>query len=318
MANGKKGAPGKGRAFEISILKFQITGGPRASDVAFDAGGTNSASIMSTDNEKRPGIDSPPPSGGTADLLTEKARLIEPGELAQWILHEDDDLLIINKPGGLVCHPSKNGPWSSLVGACRERLRLPVIHLVHRLDRETSGLVVLAKHRKAARITQMAFQNRQVEKIYLGILAGDVPEPVRVDRKLARDMDSPVHIKQTVRDSRSAQTARTHFAPLARSGGFTLAAITPLTGRKHQIRVHAAWLGAPLVGDKIYGPDDRLYLEFIEHGWTPNLAAALLLPRQALHAWRLRFSAPEYEASFTAPPPADLTTFCREHGLALP
>lgn len=274
--------------------------------------------MMSTDNEERPGIDPALPAGGTADFLTQEPRLIDPGELAEWILHEDDDLLIINKPGGLVCHPSKNGPWSSLVGACRERLGLAVVHLVHRLDRETSGLVVLAKHRKAARITQMAFQNRQVEKTYLGILEGDLSEPVQVDRKLARDMDSPVYVKQTVRDSRSAQTARTRFEPLARSDGFTLAAITPLTGRKHQIRAHAAWLDAPLVGDKIYGPDDRLYLEFIEHGWTPNLAAALRLPRQALHAWRLRFTAPEYEASFTAPPPVDLATFCREHGLALP
>lgn len=273
---------------------------------------------MSTDNEERPGIDSAPPADGTADFLTKESRLVDSAELAKWILHEDDDLLIVNKPGGLVCHPSKNGPWSSLVGACREHLGLPVVHLVHRLDRETSGLVVLAKHRKAARITQMALQNRQVEKTYLGILEGDVPEPVQVDRKLARDTNSPVYVKQTVRDSRSAKSARTRFEPLARSGGFTLAAITPLTGRKHQIRAHASWLGAPLAGDKIYGPDDRLYLEFIEHGWTPNLAAALPLPRQALHAWRLRFFAPEYEASFTAPLPADLTTFCREHGLALP
>ncbi len=252
------------------------------------------------------------------DFMTGEAQLIDPAELPAWILHEDADLLVMNKPGGAVCHPSKNGPWSSLVGACREYLGLPVVHLVHRLDRETSGLVVLAKHRKAARVTQMAFQNRQVEKTYLGILQGDLPEPILVDRKLARDVDSPVYVKQTVRDSRSAQAAQTRFEPLARANGFTLAAITPLTGRKHQIRAHAAWLGVALAGDKIYGPDDRLYLEFIERGWTAELAARLPLPRQALHAWKLRFSAPECEASFTAPLPADLAGFCRDHGIDPP
>lgn len=249
---------------------------------------------------------------------SEEAPLIDPEALPGWILHEDEHLLVVNKPGGIVCHPSKNGPWSSLVGACREYLGLPTVHLVHRLDRETSGLVVMAKNRKYARITQMAFQNRQIEKTYLGILQGDLGEPVLVDRKLARDTESPVYVKQTVRNSNSAQTARTHFAPLSRADGFTVARIVPLTGRKHQIRAHAAWLGTPLVGDKIYGPDDRLYLEFIERGWAPHLLEKLLLPRQALHAWHLQFGSPEFAEAFTAPPADDLNGFCRRRGLSLP
>ncbi len=268
-----------------------------------------------TENPVRPNRDNPGAPG-----LSEgrDAPLIDPESLRGWILHEDEHLLVVNKPGGLVCHPSKNGPWSSLVGACREYLGLDTLHLVHRLDRETSGLVVLAKNRKYARLTQMAFQNRQVDKAYLGILQGDLAEPVLVDRKLARDLDSPVYVKQTVRDSNSARTARTRFEPLTGSGAFTLARIVPLTGRKHQIRAHAAWLGTPLAGDKIYGPDDRLYLAFIENGWSPSLAEQLLLPRQALHAWRLRFTAPEFTADFTAPLPPDLTKFCRDHGIDPP
>ncbi len=246
------------------------------------------------------------------------APVINPESLPGWIVHEDEHLLVVNKPGGLVCHPSKNGPWSSLVGACREYLKLETLHLVHRLDRETSGLVVMAKNRKYARLTQMAFQNRQVDKAYLGIVQGELTEPVLVDRKIARDRQSPVYVKQTVRDSNSAQTARTRFQPLAGNGAFTLVKIVPLTGRKHQIRAHAAWLGTPLVGDKIYGPDDSLYLDFIENGWSPRLAEKLLLSRQALHAWHLRFFAPEFAAGFTAPLPPDLTKFCRDHGIDPP
>ena len=263
---------------------------------------------MTTEPESR----NPPPGALTE---TEETPLVTPENLSSWILHEDDDVVVVNKPGGLVCHPSKNGPWSSLVGACREYLGLAVVHLVHRLDRETSGLVVLAKHRRAARAAQMALQNRQVEKTYLGILAGDLTEPVLVDRALARDLDSPVYVKQTVRDSNSARSARTRFEPLARAGGFTLARILPVTGRKHQIRAHAAWLGTPLIGDKIYGPDDSLYLRFIEEGWSAELAERLLLSRQALHAWHLRFSSPDFTRAFTAPPPEDLVAFGSERGL---
>lgn len=246
---------------------------------------------------------------------SENAPLIEPSSLPGWIVHEDEHLLVVNKPGGIVCHPSKNGPWSSLAGAFREYLGVETLHLVHRLDRETSGLILMAKHRKAARITQMAFQNRQVEKSCIGILQGDLAEPVLVNRKLARDPESAVYVKQTVRNSNSAQAARTYFEPLSNSAGFTLVRIAPLTGRKHQIRAHAAWLGTPLVGDKIYGSDDRLYLEFIEYGWLPHMAEKLHLSRQALHALRLRFSAPEFNAEFDAPLPEDMREFCNRHDL---
>lgn len=250
------------------------------------------------------------PDTDVADGLD--APLISPDELPAWIVFEDDDLLAINKPGDIVCHPSKRGPWSSLVSACRERLGLETIHLVHRLDRETSGIVILAKNRKAARLTQMAFQERKVAKSYLAILQGEFREPVKVDNHLARDIESLVYIKQTVRKSNSSQRAETDFSPIASGGGYTLARIVPHTGRKHQIRVHAAWLGHPIVGDKIYGPNDTLYLEFIEKGWTPRLDAMLPLRRQALHAESVRIDLPGGPLEFHAPPPADLTRFIEE------
>ncbi len=248
------------------------------------------------------------------DESTENAAapLISPDELPSWILSEDDDLLVVNKPGDIVCHPSKNGPWSSLVGACREYLGLETVHLVHRLDRETSGLVILAKNKRAARLTQMAFQNRHVTKSYFAILEGEMSEPVELKNYLARDMESPVYIKQTVRKSNSAQRAETAFQPILSANGFTFARVIPHTGRKHQIRVHAHWLGHAIVGDKIYGPDDTLYLEFIEHGWTPRLETALPLRRQALHAAEVTFTAPEFQKTFSAPLLPDMENFLRD------
>ncbi|HEY1848284.1 MAG TPA: RNA pseudouridine synthase [Opitutaceae bacterium] len=244
------------------------------------------------------------------------ARIIAPGELASWVVHEDDRLLVVDKPGDVVCHPSKHGPWSSLVGACRERLGLATIHLVFRLDRETSGIVVLAKDPGMASRLQRAMQERKVGKRYLAVLTGALAGPVRVDQPLGDDTASPVFIKSAV--CADGQPSVTLFEPLAAAGGFTFAAVTTETGRKHQIRAHAQWLGHPLVGDKIYGPDARLYLDFIRDGWNPKLEAALLLPRQALHCSLVDLRPAGLEAVFAAPLPADMAGFCRSRGLPMP
>lgn len=239
--------------------------------------------------------------------------MIEPNELRGWILHEDEHLLVLDKPGDVVCHPSKAGPWSSLVGAAREYTGLPTMHLVFRLDRETSGVVVLAKDAGTASRLQQAVHRRRVGKRYRTILTGELREAVTVDQPLGDDTASPVFIKTTVRaDGRPAVT---HFTPESSAGGFTLAAVVTETGRKHQIRAHAQWLGHSVVGDKIYGPDDRLYLEFIDRGWNEALEKQLLLPRQALHCAEIDLSATGVAGVFRAPLALDMRDFCVNRGL---
>lgn len=237
------------------------------------------------------------------------ADLIAPDELSKWILEDSEDVLVIDKPGWVVCHPSKNGPWSSLVGACREYKGLDTLHLVARLDRETSGVIVMAKHRSAARQLQMAIEGRQVRKRYFAILEGRLGESVTVDQHLAKDIESAVAAKVAVRRSNSSKRAITTFHPRLSNERYTLVEIELETGRKHQIRAHAAWLGHAVVGDKIYGPDETLFLEFIEKGWSPRLEAALPMRRQALHAAELKFPG---NKTWRAPLAWDMVDFCCE------
>ncbi len=240
--------------------------------------------------------------------------MITPEELRTWIVHDDERLFVVSKPGDVVCHPSKDGPWSSLSSAVREFAQLEAAHLIFRLDRETSGLVVFAKDAKLASRLQRAVQARRVAKAYVAVMTGELREPVTVNQPLGDDVGSPVFVKSGVRED--GQAAVTHFTPLAWSAaGFTLARVVTETGRKHQIRAHAQWLGHSLVGDKIYGSDARLYLDFIDHGWTDALAAKLLLPRQALHCAEIDLRLAGIEQVFSSPLPPDLRDFCATHGL---
>jgi 23S rRNA pseudouridine1911/1915/1917 synthase len=242
----------------------------------------------------------------------EKAPLVDPQTFPEWIVEEDENLLVINKPGWLVCHPSKNGPMSSLVGVVREYTGSDKLHLVARLDRETSGLILFAKRPAVARKFQMAIQNRIVKKTYLALLEGEFAECIRVDAAIARRRGGPVFVKSEVSTDRTAQSAVTEFFPLLSAQGYTLCKVLPETGRKHQIRVHAEHIGHKVLGDKIYGPDETLYIEFIENGWTDRLEAALPLKRQALHCYRYEFQFPEIARSFTAPLMDDIGSFIRE------
>ncbi|HVU24697.1 MAG TPA: RluA family pseudouridine synthase [Opitutus sp.] len=243
------------------------------------------------------------------------ARLITAEELRGWVLFEDERLLVINKPGDVVCHPSKAGPWSSLAGAVRECFGLAAAHLVFRLDRETSGVVVFAKDPAMAKRLQTAMQERKVRKSYLAVMTGTLRDAVTVDQPLGDDVTSVVFVKSAVGEG--GQRAVTHFTPVAWSAGgeFTLARIVTETGRKHQIRAHAQWLGHWLAGDKIYGPDARWYLEFIDHGWSAAMAEKLFLPRQALHCAEIDLREAGVEQVFAAPLAEDLRAFCAAKGI---
>jgi 23S rRNA pseudouridine1911/1915/1917 synthase len=241
--------------------------------------------------------------------IEERSPLVSPEEFPEWILFEDQDLLVVNKPGWLVCHPSKNGPWSSLVGAGREYTGADRLHLAGRLDRETSGVVLLGKNPKAGKTWQRAVEKREASRSYLAILTGELKNLQEVETHIGNDPDSPVFVKQRVtQSSRKSKLAQTCFLPLIAGKGHTLARVTTQTGRKHQIRVHAQHIGHPLVGDKLYGDDENLYLEFCQNGWTNELAGALAMHRQALHS--SSFGMKDGASSFNAPMAADMEMFC--------
>jgi 23S rRNA pseudouridine1911/1915/1917 synthase len=229
---------------------------------------------------------------------------ITPEELRTWILHEDEDLLVVNKPPHVLCHPSKHGPWSSLVGACREYLEIDRLHMPSRLDRETSGVVVLARNAELASRLQRTISKRNVKKVYHAMLTGELSQAVLVDQPIGKALASAVIVKRGVRPD--GQSAQTLFTPIRTGGGYTLAQAEPVTGRLHQIRVHAAWLGHAVIGDKIYGPDESLFLDFLEQGWTARHQSMLGMDHQALHA--SEWICPNPPLHFTAPLPADWTS----------
>ena len=221
--------------------------------------------------------------------------LIDPNSFPNWIIYEDEHILVLDKPGWLVCHPSKNGPWSSLVGAAKEYLGVESIHLASRLDRETSGVVLLAKHRGAASRWQKGIELKTVRRSYLTILEGEMDGSREISTFLGKDPTSEVFVKQRVTEnSKKSQRAESGFIPLAIKNGYTFALVLTKTGRKHQIRVHAQSIGHPLVGEKLYGRDESYYLRFCEGGWKNEWLEDLGMSRQALHGRSLGFIADDF------------------------
>jgi 23S rRNA pseudouridine1911/1915/1917 synthase len=218
------------------------------------------------------------------------------------IVAETEEYAVVDKPPFLLVHPTKPDGPRTLWDELRKLFAFEIanggqVSIVNRLDRETSGLVLIAKTSDAARKFGLLMQQQRIAKEYLAVVWG-WPEwqATVVDAPLARQGAhgaSPIHLKQAIHpaglEAKTELRVERRFERETTAGGrFSVIRAIPLTGRTHQIRLHLAARGHPLVGDKIYGPDERWYLRFIETGWTAQLEHGLLLPRHALHANRLR------------------------------
>jgi len=260
------------------------------------------------------------------------------------IIDETDDYIVVDKPAFLLTHPTKPDQGTTVWKELRELLAFEIanggqVSIVNRLDRETSGLVLVAKTSVAARRFGLLMQEHRLHKEYLAIVWGWPDwETKIVDAPMDRQdkhRPSAIWLKQMIHPKGAPaltelevekrfkkHAAVNHSSPGAsrhplpsrgedegkgcQHDRFALIRAIPKTGRTHQIRVHLASLGHPVVGDKIYGPNEELYLEFIKTGWTAKLERELLLPRHALHSTKLAI---EDKMEWKIGLPTDLTRF---------
>ncbi|MFT4977836.1 MAG: RluA family pseudouridine synthase [Myxococcota bacterium] len=275
-----------------SFSRTRIARHIRAGDVLRNGAGTKCAARLADGDRLRifiPGI----------------APLTPPPPLPE-ILYEDAQLLVFSKPSGLLVHPAGERFAWGLIGLARTARPDVRLDLVHRLDRETSGVLILTKDLGANVVMKEHFRARRVEKTYLALVRGVPDWSLREVHAPLGDADSEINLRRGV--VADGQHAHTTFAMLQPLDGHALVSCLLHTGRTHQIRAHLEHLGSPLLGDKIYGQPDEIFLRWLSGERSAVLRETLGFSRQALHAWRLSFPHPVTRELCTveAPMPADM------------
>jgi RluA family pseudouridine synthase len=235
-----------------------------------------------------------------------------PRDQAPTIVFEDAGLLVINKPPFMITHPAgKNLFYCATVWF--ETIYKHTIHSIHRLDRETTGILMLGKNPRTTQKLSLQFEEDKVKKCYFLIAhkkENSTPFPFTAKERLGRNEDAIPQgmIYAHPESSEEGKEAETHFELLMEKDGYVLALAFPLTGRQHQIRVHAATHGYPLLGDKLYNGDSSIFMRFKDHTPTDHDHEVMQIPRQALHAAALKLFYPEdKQTHFIAPLPVDLS-----------
>lgn len=224
------------------------------------------------------------------------------------------DWVIAEKPAPLLIHPTRPDGEPTFWKAMLDQFPGEELCLMNRLDRETSGLVLVSRNKETSSILGKMGMERRIQKSYLALVSGEPPDEGEIDQPLLRRADveeSPTYVQQIVHPE--GKPARTRFRKLeTRQHGkqaISLLEVELLTGRMHQIRVHFQHLGFPVIGDKLYGPDLEYYLRVHRDGWDDSMLEGLLLRRQALHAHRLAFDWKDEHIEVISPLPDDLRSF---------
>ncbi len=231
------------------------------------------------------------------------------------VLHTDPDFYAFDKPAGLPMHPTAKYHYSTLTAVLREVYPSEPLQIAHRLDLETSGIVLVARSRESAIILKRAFARRKVQKRYLAIVhcpldATPLADEGVIDLPLAVQAAGIVRVKMEVRED--GLPSRTRYRVLSRAGERALVECSPETGRQHQIRAHLCAIGHPIVGDKLY-PDERVFAHYQDTGEHP-----FELGRHALHASQITFDHPSTgeRVVIDSPLPAELRAFLGDLGTA--